>query len=427
MGLCGSLTSRRQSGLNFVHDPGPLGNYFLPECMGSGAALFDFDGDGLLDIYLLQNGGPDSASKNRLFRQGPPGRFTDVSAGSGLDIAGHNMGVAIGDVNNDGRPDVLVTQYGGVQLFLNNGNGTFTDVTRQAGLDNPSWGTSACFFDYDRDGWLDLVVVNYVDYDPSRECLLRRPARLLSAPGFRRHAPQAVPQPWPRPPANEPAVRFEDVTEKSGLGRLQGRGLGVVCADFNGDGWPDIFVANDGMANHLWINRHDGTFRGRSGAARPGLQRPGPGRRQHGHRPGRRGRRRPARPVRHAPDRGDHTLWRQGPPGLFQDQTGPAGLANPHWRGTGFGTVLGDFDHDGALDLAVVNGRVRGRLRNRPPTRPLGRSGASTPSATSCSPTTAPAVFATSPATTRRSAAPPASRAAWPAATSTATARSTCW
>src|SRR5436305_4008161 len=134
--------------------------------MGSGAALFDFDGDGLLDVYLLHNGGP-RGKKNQLFRQLPGGSFRDVSAGSGLDFAGHGMGVAVGDVNNDGRPDVLVTEYGGARLFLNNGNGTFTDVTRQAGLENPFWAASACFFDYDRDGWLDLIVANYVDYDPT--------------------------------------------------------------------------------------------------------------------------------------------------------------------------------------------------------------------------------------------------------------------
>src|SRR6266849_5053832 len=153
-----------QVGLNFIHDAGPTGNYFFPQILGSGAALFDFNNDGRLDIYLLQNGGPASASTNRLFRQESDGRFTDVTSGSGLDIAGYGMGVAIGDVNNDGWPDVFVTEYGRVRLFLNNGNGTFTDITQEAGLDNPHWGTSACFVDYDRDGWLDLVVANYVSY-----------------------------------------------------------------------------------------------------------------------------------------------------------------------------------------------------------------------------------------------------------------------
>src|SRR5947208_11911400 len=131
--------------------------------MGSAVALFDFDGDGLLDLSLVQNAGPNAPAKNRLYRQLPGGKFTDVSAGSGLDVAGYGMGVAVGDVNNDGLPDVLLTEYGGVRLFLNNGNGTFTDVTKEAGLDRLLWGTSASFVDYDRDGWLDLVVVNYVD------------------------------------------------------------------------------------------------------------------------------------------------------------------------------------------------------------------------------------------------------------------------
>ena len=123
-------------GLDFVHDPGPTdGAHFMPQIMGSGAALFDFDGDGRLDVLLLQNAGPDSPSKNKLFQQLPDGRFQDVSAGSGLDFAGWNMGVAVGDVNNDGRPDVLITQYGGVKLFLNEGGGKFRDVTKEAGLD----------------------------------------------------------------------------------------------------------------------------------------------------------------------------------------------------------------------------------------------------------------------------------------------------
>src|SRR5207249_1535462 len=120
--------------------------------------------------YLLQSGGPDSRSTNRLFHQDADGHFTDVSQGSGLDILGYCTGVAVGDVNNDGWPDVLVTQYGGINLFLNNGDGTFGDVTREAGLESVLWGTSASFIDYDGDGWLDLVVVNYVAYDPSHRC-----------------------------------------------------------------------------------------------------------------------------------------------------------------------------------------------------------------------------------------------------------------
>jgi hypothetical protein len=347
-----------ESGLNFVHDAGPTGSYFVPQIIGSGAALFDFDNDGRLDIYLIQNGGPKSGSTNRLFRQGADGRFTDVSAGSGLDIAGYGMGVAIGDVNNDGWPDVLVTQFGGARLFLNNGNGTFTEITKEAGLDTLLWGTSASFVDYDRDGWLDLVVVNYVDYAP---------ISCFGAAGLREYCPPKsfagtitkLYRNLGRPAGgNANTVRFEDVTLKAGLGRLPGPGLGVLCADFNGDGWPDIFVANDEQPNRLWINQKDGTFK--EEAVVRGLAFNGLGQTQ-------------ANMgiafgdvageglfdvfVTHLTEE-THTLWRQGPRGMFQDRTAAAGLASPRWRGTGFGTVLADFDFDGALDLAVVNGRI---------------------------------------------------------------------
>lgn len=141
----------------------------MPQIMGSGAAFLDYDGDGKLDIYLIHNGGPHGA-KNQLFHQEKDGTFRDVSAGSGLDVAGYGMGVAVADVNNDGRPDVLLTEYGATRLFLNQGGGHFVEVTRTAGLDNPLWATSAAFCDFDRDGWLDLIVVNYLDYDPSTRC-----------------------------------------------------------------------------------------------------------------------------------------------------------------------------------------------------------------------------------------------------------------
>lgn len=350
-----------ECGLHFVHDAGPTGDYFMPQIMGSGAAVFDFDNDGRLDLYLLQNAGPNSQSTNRLYHQEADGHFKDVSVGSGLDVAGHGMGVAIGDVNNDGWPDVLITEYGGLRLFLNNGNGTFTDVTKPAGLQSVSWGASACFFDYDRDGWLDLVVVNYVDYSPSSPCggASKRDychpsafdgtvARLYRNSGVKGQGSGARGQ----------AVRFEDVTLKSGLGRVPGPGLGVVCADFDGDGWPDIFVANDSKANRLWINQRDGTFKEEAlarGVAYDGL-----------------GRAQANMGIALGDVDGDgqfdlyvthltqetNVLWKQGPRGLFRDGTAAAGLASSRWRGTGFGTVLADFDHDGALDLAVVNGRV---------------------------------------------------------------------
>jgi hypothetical protein len=345
-----------QRGLHFVHDPGPAGTYFMPQQVGSGAALFDFDQDGRLDIYLLQNAGPGSGVTNRLYRQLPDGHFQDVSAGSGLEIDGCNMGVAVGDANNDGRPDVVVTQYGGIRLFLNQGLGKFRDVTREAGLTNPTWGTSVAFVDYDRDGWLDLVVVNYVDYDHTIPCTGPLGKKEYCAPkNFRGRVTRLFHN---LGGASASAPRFEDVTEKSGLARRTGPGLGVVCADVDGDGWPDFFVANDGKPNHLWMNRKDGTFT--EEAVERNVAVNGMGQAQAG------------MGIALGDVDGDglfdlyvthlghegNTLWRQGPRGSFQDRTPRAGLGGSVARGTGFGTLLADFDNDGALDLAVVNGRV---------------------------------------------------------------------
>ena len=160
----------RDVGLDFVHEAGPTGEFFFPQIMGSGAAFLDFDNDGLLDIYLIQNGGPNSTATNRLYKQTKDGKFIDVSKGSGLDIVGWGMGVAVGDANNDGFVDVVVTEFGRTRLFLNQGNGTFKEITAESGIDNPLWGASVSFVDFDRDGWLDLVVTNYVDYDPGTAC-----------------------------------------------------------------------------------------------------------------------------------------------------------------------------------------------------------------------------------------------------------------
>ncbi|HVS39830.1 MAG TPA: CRTAC1 family protein [Gemmataceae bacterium] len=345
-----------QVGIDFHQDPGPLGHYFMPEIIGSGGALFDFDGDGLLDVLLLQSGGPQSGSKNKLCKQLRDGRFQDVSAGSGLDFAGWSCGVAVGDVNNDGWPDVLITQYGGVKLFLNHhGDGTFTDVTKEAGLDAPGWCTSAAFFDYDRDGRLDLVVVRYLDYEPSIACPGPGGSVEYCNPNTFKGLAAVL---YHNVTGSDRRPRFEDVTGPSGLGRLPGPGLGVLCADFNGDGWPDIFVANDGKPNHLWINQKNGTFR--EEAVRRGVAYNGMGAAQAG------------MGVALGDVDGDgmedlfvthlgsetNALWMQGPRGLFRDRTGAAGLAQPSWRATGFGTALADFNLDGALDAVVLNGRV---------------------------------------------------------------------
>jgi hypothetical protein len=349
-----------QKGLDFVHDAGQPGRYFMPEHIGSGGALLDYDNDGRLDIYLVQNAGPNSPSSNRLFHQEADGRFKDVSTGSGLDVTGYGMGVAVGDVNNDGWPDVLLTEYGRVRLFLNQRRGKFRDVTEAAGLENPYWATSAAFFDYDRDGWLDLVVANYVDYDPTHPCYDATGAPEFCGPqGFPGSVTKLFHNLGGRSAGSAAPGRWEDVTVPSGLFRHPGPALGVLCADFDGDRWPDIFVADDAKPNRLFINQHNGTFS--EEGTRRGLAYNAMGQA-------------PANMGIAAGDvDGDgqfdifvthlteeyHSLWMQAPRGLFQDRTTGAGLTARQWRGTGFGAVLADFDNDGALDLALVNGRIK--------------------------------------------------------------------
>lgn len=355
-----------EMGLDFVHDAGDVSKYQLPQIVGSGVAIFDFDGDGRPDIYLLSYGGPTSKSINRLYRNMPDGKFKDVTEGSGLGFAGWNTGVTIGDVNNDGRPDVLVTQYGGVKLFLNNGNGRFTDITEQAGLKNPVWATSACFFDYDRDGWLDLIVVNYVEDDPNWPCYNPTGKRDYCGPLIFKGIVSKLfrnrggdPASLPRKQGKSATVRFEDVTVKAGLAKAPGPGLGVCCADFNGDGWPDIFIANDGKPNHLWINQKNGTFN--EEALVRGIAVDSNGHSQAGM----------GVAIGDVDGNGlfdiyvthltqeRHTLWQQGPErGEFRDQTARAGLLASDWRGTGWGTIMIDCDHDGWQDIAAVNGRI---------------------------------------------------------------------
>jgi len=346
-------------GLHFQHDAGTTGDYFMPQIMGSGGAVLDFDNDGRLDVYLVHNAGPQSGSRNQLFHHEPDGSFRDVSAGSGLDVAGYCMGVAVADVNNDGWVDVLLLEYGRVRLFLNQGMGKFSDITESAGLGNPAWASSAAFFDYDRDGWLDLVIVNYLHYDPAVRCTTAGGRPDYCHPSV---FPGTIARLYRNATGKQGApVRFADVTLSAGLGRLPGRGLGVTCADFDGDDWPDIFVANDSQANRLWLNRGNGTFA--EEAVQRGVAFDGVGQ---------------ARAnmgvalgdvnrdglfdifVTHLTEE-FHTLWVQRPAGIYRDRTAACGITAGRWRGTGFGTVLCDFDHDGWLDLALVNGRVTQR------------------------------------------------------------------
>jgi hypothetical protein len=345
-------------GVRFVHDPGPVdGNYFLPQINGSGAALFDCDHDGRLDLYLLQFGGPESQAKNVFYRQTASGSFQDASQGSGLDIAGYNTGVIVGDADNDGLPDVVVVQYLGLKCFLNQGDGKFQDATETAHLANESWGTSASFLDFDRDGWLDLVVANYLAYDPGRNCSLRGGRQDFCPPT---NFPGTVSLLFRNLGRDASGVwqGYENCTQSSGLGSLPGPGLGALCADFDGDDWPDIFIANDARPNHLWINKQDGTFAEEAVVRGLAYNAKGDAQANMGIAYG------------DVDDDGlpdlfvthffneHHGLWKQQPRGLFHEQAGSAGITRCRWHGTGFGTVLGDFDQDGDLDLALTNGHV---------------------------------------------------------------------
>ena len=367
-----------KSRIEFRHQAGG-DTYFVPRSIGSGGAFFDFDNDGSLDVYLIQNAGPGTGVKNQLFRQLEDLTFENISEGSGLDIDGYGMGVAVGDVNNDGLIDVLVTEYGGVRLFLNKSTVSqvrFLDVTRASQLDNPGWGTSASFFDYDRDGWLDLIVVNYLDYDPSRRCT--DAGGRLDFCGPQSFAPVVARLfrnlgPVTESDASEQGSTpplFKDVTVSAGIASHPGAGLGVLCADFDGDHWQDIFVANDGVPNTLWINKRNGTF------VEEGLQR-GVAYNALGEAEADMG-------IAYGDANADgtldifvthrasetHTLWLKHASGIFIDQTTTSAITKTAWRGTGFGTALSDFDNDGDLDLAIVNGRVlrhAGPMAESPP------------------------------------------------------------
>ncbi len=352
-------------GLDYHLRAGPTADYFMPQVMGAGLAVFDADGDGRPDILALANAGPKSDATHRLFLQGPDGKFRAATV-SGLEVSGYGMGAAVGDFNNDGQPDVYISGYSGGRLFRNLGGGKFEDVTATTGAAVPGWGTSCSFFDYDRDGWLDLVVVCYVDYDPSRPCVEGSGRADYCHPNqFKGTAARLFHN---RGRAKDGLwMGFEDVTMSSGLGAKPSNGLGVVCFDADGDGWPDIFCANDARANHLWINRRNGTFEERGIAAGVAYNGMGNPQANMGIALG----------DLSGSGRGDlfvthlseelHTLWKQDSPGKFRDATATAGLANLVRRGTGFGTIAIDFDHDGNLDLAVANGRVMRSRATAPP------------------------------------------------------------
>ena len=331
------------SGINFVHrSDAPAERYLLHQIMGSGAALFDYDNDGDLDIYLINSIGP-----NQLFRQTRPLWFEDTGERSGVQDAGYGMGAAIGDYDDDGDLDVFVSNRGPDRLYQNEGDGTYSDVTDASGIDSPDWSTSAAFCDIDADGDLDLYVTAYVRDQPPQACHDAVGLPDFCGPNTYRGVPDVLYR-------NNGDGTFDNVSVESGISRVARNGLGVVCFDFNGDGRSDILVANDGEENLLWINRGAGSFHDDAlpfgvavnlfGDAEAGMgialgDVDGDGRLD---------------VLMTHLDQETHTLYRANAGGGMTDASAVSGMGVVSMTHTGFGTEFFDADQDGDLDIAVA-------------------------------------------------------------------------
>jgi hypothetical protein len=358
-------------GIDFTHFNGMSGERYYPEIMAPGVALFDYDNDGDLDVYLVQSQmlgrnktlkdaifPPQGPLKDRLYRNDlkETGKlhFTDVTAASGIDIETYGMGVSAGDYDNDGFVDLYRTGLKGAVLLHNNGDGTFTDVTAKADAGDPDgWGVSSSWVDYDRDGFLDLFVGNYLLYstDADIDCLAVTGQHDYCPPNSYRAQPSRLYH-------NRGNGTFEDVTRKALLGGAYGPALGAATADFDGDGWLDIYVGNDGVANQLWINQKNGTFKDTAFLAGAAVNGGGNAEASMGI------------------DAGDfdndgdedlfitnwlaqmNILYVNDGKGAFEDRKAASGLGPPSLARTGFGTAWIDYDNDSWLDLLTLNGSV---------------------------------------------------------------------
>lgn len=360
------VESAAATGLNFTHVTGATGQYYMAEVMGAGAALFDYDNDGDLDVFLVQGRPLDGSTAggtgptSRLFRNDlaiaggkRTLRFTDVTEPAGVGLRANGMGAAVGDYDSDGDLDLFVTSFGADTLFRNNGDGTFADATAHAGVSDALWSTSAAFLDYDRDGDLDLFVANYLDFTvaSNKVCHDSVGARDYCSPRAYRPVPDKLYR-------NEGNGRFTDVTESSGISKADGAGLGVTTGDYNRDGWIDLYVANDAGPNQLWINRRDGTFVDEGLISGSAVNASGNPEGSMGIASG------------DFDVDGDEdlfitniagetfVLYANDGTGNFEDARVKVGLGAPTAAFTGFGTDWFDYDNDGLLDLFIANGAV---------------------------------------------------------------------
>ncbi|HEY1462966.1 MAG TPA: VCBS repeat-containing protein, partial [Terriglobales bacterium] len=349
------------AGISFQHENAASKEKYLIETMGSGCGWIDYDQNGLFDLYLVNGAATNVHNiakhpQNALYRNNGDGTFTDVteSAGVGAEKL-FGMGVAVGDYNNDGFPDLFVLGYGRCILYHNNGDGTFTDVTKKAGVENLGrWGSSAAWFDYDHNGHLDLVIANYVDWSPTRNFYCGD-----QGPGMRSycHPDDFHGQP-PTFYHNNGDGTFTDVSASSGLSAKAGNGLGIVTFDYDDDGWQDIFIANDHMPNFLFHNNHNGTFtevayevgvavsadgQFEAGMGTDAADTTGSGRMDIA--------------VTHL-DMQLARFYRNRSDGTFDDATLQSKIGYATYHMSGFGMRFMDYDNDGEVDLFMANGHV---------------------------------------------------------------------
>ncbi len=358
-----------ETGITFRHQTAAPGSYFLPEIMGSGVCLIDVDQDGDLDIFFANLGNeyvPNSPTKSepcRLFRQTSPGHFEDVTEEFRVGFCDTGMGGAVGDANNDGFPDLYLTNYGADRLLLNRGGQHFDDATDAAGIFNPQWASSASWCDIDRDGWLDLIVANYVDLTDLKCVQLSgghqdycAPTRFQTVSARLYHNLTGTLSDEER---SKGMVKFNDISHSAGLSSKPYAALGLICGDVTGDGWPDIFVANDQSANHLWVNNRDGTFHEDAvllgaafdirGAAQGSMGTAVVDLNQDHH-----------LDLLVANLTGEGmALYLSDGHGGFSESASRSGLRQMSLAGTGFGLAAADLDDDGEVDLLAANGAVR--------------------------------------------------------------------